>query len=416
MQLSLRTSIIVFALLLLFSFSVSMAGPPVANPESPCYKSIKSLEETYATDPEFKTLLDLAFKNMKQLPPEYPDGNPWIGKDITDLVSFLEQWCTFLPTAQGSSDNGLEYIEKFVWFYYQNEYGVRFVQTSPGREILQEFVKQRGAFMDSPASITAAVEWLKDYRIEKQDYLLPDPTAPDGGFKSFNEFFSRGFKDQGACRPQTMADRDYVISAPTDCIMNSIPQKILDADTKIPTKLGQSLNVKDMLDGSKYAEKFVGGTALSCVLMPNTYHRYHSPVGGHVVESKIIKDAYFGYDNFPLWAPPTGNVGYYGTDFSQFENFQRGYFIVDTGKYGHVALIAVGLNTISSIVFKQPYDKVTEPVPVKRGDELGNFLYGGSLFIMIFEPNRYKSDAIQVRLGNQIGTFDTTENQPSAEK
>ncbi len=79
----------------------------------------------------------------------------------------------------------------------------------------------------------------------------------------------------------------------------------------------------------------------------------------------------------------------------------------DTGKYGHVAMVPVGLNTISSIVFNDKFKRLKKPVRVKRGDELGHFLYGGSLFIMIFEPGRYKSDAIQVRLGNQIGTFDT---------
>jgi hypothetical protein len=31
---------------------------------------------------------------------------------------------------------------------------------------------------------------------------------------------------------------------------------------------------------------------------------------------------------------------------------------------------------------------------------------------MIFEPGRYHSDAIQVRLGNQIGMFDTEEGDP----
>ena len=111
--------------------------------------------------------------------------------------------------------------------------------------------------------------------------------------------------------------------------------------------------------------------------------------------------------DFPDWAPSTGNVGYYGSDFSEFENFQRGYFIIDTGKYGHVAMVAVGLNTISSIVFNPKFENVTKPVPVKRGEELGNFIYGGSLFVMIFEPGRYKSGAIKVRLGNQIGVFDT---------
>jgi phosphatidylserine decarboxylase len=379
------------------------------NSNCPCYESIKKLEETYYSknDVKFKKLLDSAFKNMHQLPPEYPDGNPWIGKNFSDLLIFLNEWCTFLPTIDGSHDDGLKYIQDFAWFYYQNQDGVDFVQQSPGREIMRDFAIQRGRFMDSEASTSQIANWLKDIRIEKEDYDLPDPNAKDGGFKSFNEFFARTLKDQDKSRPQTMPERDYVISAPTDCVINSIPQNITDAKTLITTKVNQALNISDMLDGSKYADKFIGGTALSCVLTPNTYHRYHSPVGGNVVETKIIEGAFYGYDNFPVWATPNGNAGYYGTDFNQFENFQRGYFIVDTGTYGHVALIPVGLDTISSIVFEEKFMNVVKPVPVKRGDTLGYFLYGGSLFIMIFEPNRYKSDAIRVRLGNQIGIFDT---------
>jgi phosphatidylserine decarboxylase len=406
--------LILIGILSMMMCSLSYAEKFEVNSDCPCYESIKKLEEAYYSkgDTKFKDSLDSAFDNMHRLPPEYPDGNPWMGKKFSDLISFLNDWCTFLPTTDGSHDDGLKYIQKFAWFYYKNQYGVDFVQNSPGREIMQDFARQRGKFMDSEASTTQIANWLKDVRIEKEDYNLPDPNAPDGGFKSFNAFFARTLKDQAKSRPQTMPDRDYVISAPTDCIMNSIPQKITDANTLMPIKGNQALNISDMLDGSKYADKFIGGTALSCVLMPNTYHRYHSPVGGNVLETKIIEDAFYGYDNFPAWVPLNGNVGYYGADFSQFENFQRGYFIVDTGKYGHVALIAVGLDTISSIVFKEQFVNTTKPVPVKRGDELGHFLYGGSLFIMIFEPNRYKSDAIRVRLGNQIGIFDTKGSDP----
>ena len=60
-----------------------------------------------------------------------------------------------------------------------------------------------------------------------------------------------------------------------------------------------------------------------------------------------------------------GNVSYYGSDFSPFENYQRGYFIIDTGKYGHVALIAVGLDTISSILFQERFVNGAKPVQVK---------------------------------------------------
>lgn len=400
--------IVVTVLFSMFS-SMLYSSTLLADPKGPCYKSISKLEKTYYSkkNPEFKKLIDNAFANMQQLPPQYPDDNPWIGKKFPDLILFLNKWSTFLPSVDGSHDTGLKYIEKFVWFYYHNKYGVDFVQKSPGKEIMQEFAIQRGKFMDSKASASKVAQWLKDPRIEKEDYLLPNPKAANGGFKSFNEFFIRTLKDQAKSRPQTMPNKDYIISSPADAIVNSVPQKIVDKNTLIHTKGRQALNISDMLGGSKYAKKFIGGTALSCVLMPNTYHHYHAPVSGHIVESKIIKDAFYGYDNFPAWAPKNGNVGYHGTDFSQFENFQRGYFIIDTGKYGNVAVIPVGLNTISSIIFNKKFKNVTKPVAVKRGDELGYFAYGGSLVILIFEPNRYQSDAIRVRMGNQIGIFDT---------
>lgn len=384
----------------------------LADPKSPCYESISRLEKAYYSkkDTKVKNLIDKTFVNMQQLPPEYTRGNPWIGKTFSDLVLFLNEWSTFLPTASGSHDTGLKYIEMFDWFYYKNKYGVDFVQTSPGLEIMQDFSRQRGKFMDSKASTAQIPIWLSDVRMEKDDYILPDPNSPDGGFKSFNDFFVRPLKDQNKSRPQTMPDRDYVISAPTDAIMNSIPQKITDADTLIPTKGTQALNIKELLGGSRYAEKFIGGTALSCILMPNTYHHYHAPVSGNVMESAIIEDAFYGYDNFPEWVTLGGNVGYHGTDFSQFENFKRGYFVVDTGKYGHVAIVPVGLNTISSIVFNKRFEHVSTPVPVKRGDELGCFKYGGSMVILVFEPGRYSSGAIKVRLGNQIGIFDTKDS------
>ena len=405
------TKVSFLACAIVLTASAALAASASVPATCPCSESISKLVTTYDADPKFRELVDAAFANMQQTPPDSGARNPWIGKSFPDLVSFMEQWCTFLPEIHGSSDNGLKYIQDMALFYYHNPFGVAFVQLNPGRDILQQFVRERGAFMDSPESAKIIAEWLSDVRIEKQDYALPSPKAPDGGFKTYNEFFSRNLKDREKSRPVTMPGRDYVISAPTDCLMNSIPQLITDQNTPITTKGNEALNIVELLDGSKYAKKFVGGTALSCVLMPNTYHHYHAPVSGTMVETKIVDGAFFGHPDFPTWASSNGNVGAPGTDFSPFERFQRGYFIIDTGKYGHVAMVAVGLNTISSVVFKKPFDHLTKPVKVARGDELGYFLYGGSLFIMIFEPDRYESGAIQVRLGNQIGVFDTKLNQ-----
>jgi phosphatidylserine decarboxylase len=385
---------------------LTLGSAAVAAELSPCQGAIDQLLATYEQDPAFRALTDRALANVQPLPGDL-GPNPWLGRDIRAMADFFARWCTFLPTVDGSHDDGLRYIKELAQLYYHNEYGVAFVQRSPGREITQRFVRERGAYMDDPASAEKVADWLADPRIEREDYQLPDPSRPDGGYTSFNAFFARRLKDQAASRPQTMPDRDYVITAPTDCIMNSVPQHITDLQAEIPTKFNAALNIVELLDGSAHAARFVGGTALSCVLMPDTYHHFHAPVGGQVVEAKIVGGSFFGYDDFPAWVPADGDVGAHGTEFGQFEDFQRGYFIVDTGAYGHVALVAVGLNTISSVVFNERFRSLEEPAPVVRGDELGHFLYGGSLFLMIFEPERYRSGAIKVRLGNQIGIFDT---------
>jgi phosphatidylserine decarboxylase len=376
-------------------------------PANPCQGAVDQLLATYEQDSVFRALTERALANVQPVPGGN-GPNAWEGRKVHDMADFMARWCTFLPSINGSHDDGLKYIKEFADFYYRNEYGVAFVQQSPGREILERFVRERGAFMDSEESTGRIAAWLADPRIEREDYDLPDPSRPDGGYRSFNAFFSRTLKDQAASRPQTMPQRDYIITAPTDCTMNSAPQRITDLQAEIPTKFNTAVNIVHMLDGSKHAQRFVGGTALSCVLMPNTYHHYHAPVSGQVIEARVIGAPFFGYDDFPAWVPADGNVGYAGTEFGQFENFQRGYFIIDTGDYGYVALVAVGLNTISSVVFDDRFQALEEPEPVERGDRLGHFRYGGSLFLMIFEPGRYSSGAIKVRLGNQIGIFDTS--------
>lgn len=367
--------------------------------------------ESYQGDKVFKMLIDEAFKNMQPLPEGYyKGGNPWIGKGFYDFVPFFVEWCSFLPEVHGSSDTGLKYIEQMDFFAFNNPLGRAAFQSQPGMGIFDRFASERGAFLNSKASTKYVARWLADPRIEKGEYVLPDPKATDGGFNSYNDFFARKFKDVNRVRPQSMPGLDYVISAPTDAIVNSIPAKIVDESTRLHTKGTQELNIEKLLIGSKFWKKFVGGTALSCILMPNTYHHYHSPVDGKVVESRVLDGALLGMEDFPSFVPATGNVGYHGASFGAFESYQRGYFIIDTGKYGLVGVVPVGLSTVGSVVFEDKFLEAKGPVAVKRGDELGHFLYGGSLVILIFEPGKYSSGAIKVRLGNQIGLFDTSSN------
>ena len=67
---------------------------------------------------------------------------------------------------------------------------------------------------------------MNDPRIEIEDY---EKTRPEE-YSSWNQFFARNLKSDAQgnypSRPVTMPERDYVIVAPTDCIMNPLVQTV----------------------------------------------------------------------------------------------------------------------------------------------------------------------------------------------
>lgn len=92
-------------------------------------------------------------------------------------------------------------------------------------------------------------------------------------------------------------------------------------------------------------------------------------------------------------------------DFSVFENFKHGYFIIKTRQYGYVAVVPVGLETVGSVVFEKRVKNISEgkEVMVSKGEKLGHFAYGGSMVLLLFEKNRMTSLTVQQE--QQIGIF-----------
>ncbi|NJL27153.1 MAG: phosphatidylserine decarboxylase [Thermoanaerobaculia bacterium] len=333
--------------------------------------------------------------------------NPWVGRDIGYFVNYFREWFTFLP----EPDRGLGRIVPFTYFYYDNPRAFYFLNqlksksagsTRHSKEIFNwtvKFIKVRGEFMDSPQSLQHIKEWEVDPISEIDEYKVPK-----GGFKSFNEFFTREFRNPSKSRPVAEPDDDAVLVASADSEINFIESDLtLTKNIKVKTR---ELNVCELLDKSEYAKHFKGGTAISCVLMPANYHRYHSPVTGEIVESKDVPGIYNGIMDGEDWFN-SFNVGESTTDFSIFEDFHRAYFIIKTKGYGYVAVIPVGLNTISSISPSLVNNRSTyvppgsEPVPIKKGDELGHFAYGGSLNILLFQKGVLSS--ISVLVGQRLG-------------
>lgn len=351
-------------------------------------KSVAELKELYKKNSEFRTTVEQMFKNVHPLPDGSP--NPWEGKNIEDLFGFLNEWFYFLP----HTHDGLDRIIEFSFLYYKNPAGMKFIKEEPGLSWSLDFIAERGEFMDSPASTANIDKWLSDKSLKHGDFVMPLD-----GFKSFNEFFTRDLRP--GARPITAMDDNSVLVSPADGVINMINNDV-QLDSKIPTKAGMTLSLIELLDGSKYAERFVGGTALAVFLLPTNYHHFHAPISGTMVESKEeVGDRLFGMPDI-LDIINDGNVAY-NKDYSVFQDFKHGYYIIDTKTYGHIAMIPIGLQTIGSVVLEDKFKNIKDvkPVQVYKGDKLGHFAYGGSTVLLLFEKKRLSG--LSVRLGQQIG-------------
>lgn len=451
-------------------FTLILSPTQVMAEKSPCAGSLKYLSDVYKSDKATRDAYNTIYSNLKEMPQGYSynnsRANPWksagSGKGLhKKMKAMFETWCTALPEIQGDSDNALDPILYFAWFYYQNDAGQDFVQgrnpNKPGKPLdtgitfLKKWTKEYRQYTDSKASTRTVSKWVKDPRLEIEDY---EPTSKGYyDYENWNAFFARNLKSDNygnyASRPVTMPNRDYVIVSPTDCIMNPLLQVIKgDVDynrsyLKNPLQLDTVLDIKripisvnDLLGSldQKIKNKFIGGSGLTCVLMPNTYHHFHSPVDGTVIHAEVVKNgtpgtpSTFGYPDFPNWVPMDGVVGRAGTDFSQFQAFQRGVIVVEVEyanlpgekektKTGYVASIPVGLDSIGSVVLNTCDSTETDRVncfnvknekyagTVTKGKtKFGNFFFGGSLNILLFSKDM-ASPAVQTRMGNQIGVI-----------
>lgn len=349
---------------------------------------VKHIKELYESDTNFQQTIKGMFENLQDM----PDGrqNPWKHKGFEDLTSFLNEWFYFLPLAH----DGLDRIIEFSMLYYHNPAGLKFVLEEPGLSWTNYFVEERGKFMDSPASAKIISQWMADSSIPNDDFVLPVE-----GFHSFNEFFIRDLKP--GVRPVDGVSDNSVLVSPADGIINMINND-LQLNTAIPTKGKMTLSLNNLLDNSGYAEKFVGGTALAVFLMPDNYHHFHAPVSGIVVASnERVGDRLFGMPDI-LDMINNGNVAY-NKDYSVFENFKHGYFIIKTEANGYIAMIPIGLQTVGSVVFEEDFKKIApgSEASVYKGQKMGHFAYGGSTVLLLFEKDRLSS--LSVRQGQSIG-------------
>jgi len=220
---------------------------------------------------------------------------------------------------------------------------------------------------------------------------MPPPSSHTGeedwrAYRTFNQFFARHVKP--GMRPIAGLVDHNTIVAPVDC--TQVGAWRINAKSRIFTEQvedgivkakGLEWSIHELLADSRYADRFAGGVFTHGGLTTYDYHRYHAPVQGKVIESKIIQGE--AYLDVIVGQEINGNrkvsvlSAQNGTGYQFFQT--RGLVVLDS-PIGLVACLPIGMAQVSSVVITAEVG-----VTLHKGEELGYFQFGGSDFVMVFE-------------------------------
>ena len=233
-----------------------------------------------------------------------------------------------------------------------NESGIlKFLyNTVPGRVVLKILTspiisKIGGAYMDSPISKIHIKNFIKNNGINMGDYEKVK-------YHSFNECFTRKILPEK--RPVEYSSDAFI--SPCDSRLS-----VYRIDEKSTFNIKRShYKVADLIPDSKKAPDYNGGICMVFRLCVDDYHRYGYVDNGEIVENKPVKGILhtvrpIAVNKYPVFAQNS-----------------REYSIIETENFGTVAQIEVGAMMIGKIKNHQKSGLI------KRGEEKGMFLYGGS--------------------------------------
>jgi phosphatidylserine decarboxylase precursor len=204
-------------------------------------------------------------------------------------------------------------------------------------------------------------------------------------WKTFNQFFARYLKSPDK-RPIDSPDDNTIVVTPAD----ATPQGVwkIDINSKIvleggvPIKSGTLTSIVKLLgEESQYKNEFAEGILTHTFLDVQDYHRFHFPVSGVIREVRVIPDQE-AVGGFITWDSSIQRYMFDSTVPGWQSIETRGCVIIETEKFGFVALLPIGMSQVCSVKFE---NNIQKGISVKKGDMLGCFQFGGSDIVMIFQ-------------------------------
>lgn len=222
---------------------------------------------------------------------------------------------------------------------------------------------------------------------------LDEAIHPDGGFESFDAFFTRRLRD--GARAIT-APEDVVVS-PADGRLEAIGPITPEGRFQIK---GRDYRADELLGDVHEAKRYEGGSFAVIYLSPRDYHRVHAPFGGVVRTIRSMPG-----DLFPVNAIGERHVP------SLFSINRRVAIPIDSETHGRVTVVMVGAMIVGRITVPMldHHDveigthHLSPPSTLDRADEIGVF-HLGSTAVVFVEPRvaPLARDLGPIRLGEPL--------------
>lgn len=237
--------------------------------------------------------------------------------------------------------------------------------TVPGRALLKllvqpAFSKLGGRFLSSRAS-----GWIVPYYIRKYHIDMKNVEVPEGGFFSFNAFFTR----RRSCWSYDLTD-DHLIS-PCDGYLTVAE---IEKGTVFSIK-NTVFSLEDLLKNRELAESFRGGTAFIFRLTPAEYHRYCYVADGDIVRRKRIRGKLHCVRPVALRNIPV------------FVQNSREYEVIRTENFGMLVQMEIGALLVGKI---RNHERFPGKGSVQAGEEKGYFEFGGSTIVLLLQRDKVR--------------------------
>ena len=306
--------------------------------------------------------------------------------DLDEFYSYLDEALTTVPTER------VLVPQLLVLYYIINQAPDDALNKDEQFNVwLHRVIDVYGEYLDTPAS-AAGIETFA----AKTNYKIDDYFVGPSGWLTFNQFFAREVRP--GKRPIAEPRDDRVIVSPADAVfMGSWP---IDAESNITVK-GVNWDIAELLAGSPYADTFSNGTYSHSFLYVDDYHRYHVPVGGTVKEVRNISGKVY----MDVVKTADGELDVVDGHTYQF-NQERGLIVIDSPELGLVAILPIGMSWVSSVNLTPEAG-----APLRKGDQFGYFLFGGSDIVMVFQDRNVVFDAevgTKYLQGQRLGSMGQT--------